>query len=68
MANVSHELRTPLTVLLGFLETLRDLPTESLPVEQRMRYEQMMLEQAQHMQAIVSDLLTLSTLESSPSA
>lgn len=68
VANVSHELRTPLTVLLGFLETLRDLPTESLPVEQRMRYEQMMLEQAQHMQAIVSDLLTLSTLESSPSA
>ncbi|WP_269900636.1 phosphate regulon sensor histidine kinase PhoR [Paenalcaligenes faecalis] len=68
VANVSHELRTPLTVLLGFLETLRDLPTESLLVEQRMRYEQMMLEQAQHMQAIVSDLLTLSTLESSPSA
>lgn len=68
VANVSHELRTPLTVLLGFLETLRDMPADSLPIEQRVRYEQMMLEQAQHMQAIVSDLLTLSTLESSPSA
>lgn len=68
VANVSHELRTPLTVLLGFLETLRDMPTDSLPIEQRMRYEEMMLEQAQHMQAIVSDLLTLSTLESSPTA
>lgn len=68
VANVSHELRTPLTVLLGFLETLRDMPADSLPMEQRVRYEQMMLEQAQHMQAIVSDLLTLSTLESSPTA
>lgn len=68
VANVSHELRTPLTVLLGFLETLQDMPADSLPAEQRQRYEQMMLEQAQHMQAIVSDLLTLSTLESAPSA
>ncbi|MCQ9615547.1 phosphate regulon sensor histidine kinase PhoR [Paenalcaligenes niemegkensis] len=65
VANVSHELRTPLTVLLGFLETLRELPVESISDEQRDRYEQMMLEQAQHMQAIVADLLTLSTLESS---
>lgn len=68
VANVSHELRTPLTVLLGFLETLQDMPANSLPIEQRQRYEQMMLEQAQHMQAIVSDLLTLSTLESAPTA
>jgi len=44
------------------------MPADSLPIEQRVRYEEMMLEQAQHMQAIVSDLLTLSTLESSPSA
>lgn len=68
VANVSHELRTPLTVLLGFLETLREMPADSLSEEQRARYEQMMLEQAQHMQAIVADLLTLSTLESSPSS
>lgn len=68
VANVSHELRTPLTVLLGFLETLREMPADSIPAEQRERYEQMMLEQAQHMQAIVADLLTLSTLESSPSS
>lgn len=68
VANVSHELRTPITVLLGFLETLQDMPPESLSAEQRARYEQMMLEQAQHMRAIVSDLLTLSTLESTPTA
>src|SRR5690606_30266321 len=68
VANVSHELRTPLTVLSGFLETLRDMPAESLSAEQKERYQNMMLEQAQRMQAIVADLLTLSTLESSPTA
>ncbi|MEB2398041.1 MAG: phosphate regulon sensor histidine kinase PhoR [Alcaligenaceae bacterium] len=66
VANVSHELRTPLTVLSGFLETLRDLPEDSLSEEQKQRYQALMLEQAQRMQAIVADLLTLSTLESSP--
>jgi two-component system, OmpR family, phosphate regulon sensor histidine kinase PhoR len=66
VANVSHELRTPLTVLAGFLETLRDMPADALPPEQRAQYLDMMHEQAQRMQAIVEDLLTLSTLESSP--
>lgn len=66
VANVSHELRTPLTVLAGFLETLRDMPDEALPKEQREQYIDMMHEQAHRMQAIVEDLLTLSTLESSP--
>ncbi|MGE8688136.1 MAG: phosphate regulon sensor histidine kinase PhoR [Achromobacter sp.] len=66
VANVSHELRTPLTVLAGFLETLRDMPADALPAEQREQYVDMMHEQAQRMQAIVEDLLTLSTLESSP--
>jgi two-component system phosphate regulon sensor histidine kinase PhoR len=68
VANVSHELRTPLTVLAGFLETLRDMPEEALSAQQREQYLAMMHEQAQRMQAIVADLLTLSTLESSPSA
>ncbi|RTZ39767.1 phosphate regulon sensor histidine kinase PhoR [Candidimonas sp. SYP-B2681] len=68
VANVSHELRTPLTVLSGFLETLRDMPDESLSREQKERYQDLMLEQAHRMQAIVADLLTLSTLESSPTA
>lgn len=66
VANVSHELRTPLTVLAGFLETLRDMPADALSPEQRDQYMTMMHEQAQRMQAIVEDLLTLSTLESSP--
>jgi len=68
VANVSHELRTPLTVLAGFLETVHDMPQESISDEQREQYHTMMVEQASRMQAIVDDLLTLSTLESSPSS
>lgn len=66
VANVSHELRTPLTVLAGFVETLRDMPSDALTDEQRSQYLGLMHEQAARMQAIVEDLLTLSTLESSP--
>lgn len=66
VANVSHELRTPLTVLAGFLETLREMPAEALDEAQRSQYLSLMHEQALRMQAIVEDLLTLSTLESSP--
>ncbi|MDE2606018.1 MAG: phosphate regulon sensor histidine kinase PhoR [Burkholderiales bacterium] len=63
VANVSHEIRTPLTVLAGFVETLQSL---DLPKDERSRYLQMMAQQAQRMQTLVSDLLTLSRLEGSP--
>lgn len=63
VANVSHEIRTPLTVVSGFIETLLNL---DLPEEERRRYLQMMDAQAQRMQGLVSDLLTLSRLEGSP--
>ncbi|HXD40698.1 MAG TPA: phosphate regulon sensor histidine kinase PhoR [Ramlibacter sp.] len=63
VANVSHEIRTPLTVLAGFVETLQNLPLEG---EERARYLALMAQQAQRMQTLVSDLLTLSRLEGSP--
>ena len=63
VANVSHELRTPLTVLVGFLETVRELKLDP----QRVRdYLGMMDEQASRMRRIIDDLLTLSTLEAAP--
>jgi two-component system phosphate regulon sensor histidine kinase PhoR len=68
VANVSHEMRTPLTVLAGFVETLRDAPEGALSAAQREQYFGLMAEQAQRMQALVTDLLTLSDLETSPSA
>jgi len=63
VANVSHEIRTPLTVLAGFVETLQTLPLEA---DERSRYLLMMSQQAQRMQTLVNDLLTLSRLEGSP--
>ena len=63
VANVSHELRTPLTVLVGFLETVRELKLDP----QRVRdYLSMMREQATRMHRIIEDLLALSVLESAP--
>jgi two-component system phosphate regulon sensor histidine kinase PhoR len=57
-------LRTPLTVLSGFLETIKELQLDP----QRSRdYLNLMAEQGKRMERIVDDLLTLSTLESSPS-
>lgn len=63
VANVSHEIRTPLTVLAGFVETLQSLP---LTDQEREHYLTLMAQQADRMQTLVSDLLTLSRLEGSP--
>ena len=65
VANVSHELRTPLTVLVGFLETVRELKLD--PQRQR-DYLAMMQEQAARMQRIIDDLLTLSALDAASPA
>ena len=63
VANVSHELRTPLTVLAGFIETMGKLPLTEV---ERARVLELMTQQAQRMQTLVSDLLTLAQLEGSP--
>lgn len=62
VANVSHEIRTPLTVLAGFVETLQTL---YLDESERQQYLALMAQQADRMQTLVSDLLTLSKLEGS---
>ena len=59
-ANASHELRTPLTVLAGYLELFEDdaeLPEHLMPAVQQARA------QADRMQRIISDMLSLSKLE-----
>jgi two-component system phosphate regulon sensor histidine kinase PhoR len=63
VANVSHEVRTPLTVLGGFVETLQTL---QLDESDRQRYLALMAQQADRMQTLVKDLLTLSRIEGSP--
>ncbi len=64
VANVSHEIRTPLTVLSGFIETMASLP---LSESERQRVLGLMSQQAERMRSLVSDLLTLAQIESSPS-
>lgn len=63
VANVSHEMRTPLTVLTGFIETMQNLP---LTEEEKKDYLFLMAEQSNRMNYLVTDLLTLAKLESSP--
>ncbi|MFN6960664.1 MAG: phosphate regulon sensor histidine kinase PhoR [Rhodocyclaceae bacterium] len=63
IANVSHELRTPLTVITGFLE---QFDTAEPPTGEAARsFIRLMSEQAERMNRLVADLLTLSRLESS---
>jgi len=60
IANASHELRTPLTVINGYVEMMADANVDNgkwqKPLDQ-------MNSQSKRMQSIISDLLTLSSLE-----
>jgi len=62
VANVSHELRTPLTALLGFIETLRG-PARNDEAA-RDRFLGIMAAEAERMERLVKDLLSLSRVES----
>ena len=61
VANASHELRTPLTVIAGYLDTMAD---DSGIDEAWAGPIRDMRAQAQRMNAIITDLLELSRLES----
>lgn len=62
VANVSHELRTPLTALIGFIETLRGAARDD--AEARARFLDTMAREANRMNRLVADLLSLSRVES----
>jgi two-component system phosphate regulon sensor histidine kinase PhoR len=61
IASASHELRTPLASLLGFIETLKGHAKED--PEARDRFLGIMQAQAERMQRLVSDLMSLSRIE-----
>ncbi len=63
VANVSHELRTPITSIKGFVETLQE-GAISEP-EEAERFLQIIARHSDRLNAIVEDLLTLSSLEES---
>ncbi|WOI57221.1 ATP-binding protein [Palleronia sp. LCG004] len=61
VANVSHELRTPLTALMGYIETLQG-PARNDQVA-RDRFLATMAGEANRMNRLVQDLLSLSRVE-----
>jgi two-component system phosphate regulon sensor histidine kinase PhoR len=60
-ANVSHELRTPIQLIKGFAETLLDTPLEDK--EQVRHFIEIILRNAQTMENLTTDLLSLVSLE-----
>lgn len=61
VTNVSHELRTPLTALMGFIETLRG-PARNDP-EAGARFLDIMHKEAERMNRLVGDLMSLNRVE-----
>jgi two-component system phosphate regulon sensor histidine kinase PhoR len=61
VANASHELRTPLASLIGFIETLRGPAADDPPAQAR--FLEIMAEQAERMNRLIDDLLSLSRIE-----
>jgi len=61
-ANASHELRTPLTVITGYLDILNS--ADEMPGELKQPLANA-LQQAERMESLLGDLLTLSRLEQS---
>jgi len=63
VANASHELRTPLASVLGYVETLGDAKAGGDPAI-RARFLGIIAREAQRMQRLIDELITLSRIES----
>jgi two-component system phosphate regulon sensor histidine kinase PhoR len=61
VANASHELRTPLASLIGFIATLQGPASDDPPAQRR--FLAIMAEQAERMNRLIDDLLSLSRIE-----
>lgn len=64
-ADASHELKTPLTVIIANMEILRSQPGET--VAEQMQWIESTSTEAERMQLLVNDMLTLSRAESQES-
>jgi two-component system phosphate regulon sensor histidine kinase PhoR len=64
VANISHELKTPLTAIRGLVETLID--DGAMDRDTHDRFIEKIRDQSSRLSNLVSDLLTLSRLESGP--
>lgn len=62
VANASHELRTPLASIIGYVETLLDSGTD-MDREEVEHFLRVVLKQANRLQLLVDDLMSLSRVE-----
>lgn len=62
IANVSHDLRTPISIIRGYVETLQ-MKGETVTVEERERYINMVSESAEKLEKLINELFELSKLE-----
>lgn len=62
VANASHELRTPLASIIGYVETLSD-DEDAVPPATRKKFLNTILSEANRLQGLVSDLMSLSRVE-----
>jgi two-component system phosphate regulon sensor histidine kinase PhoR len=63
VANVSHELRTPVSVIKGYAETILS-EGQNLPQEKLVHFTEVIHSHAERLAHLISDLLTLSRIES----
>lgn len=62
VANASHELRTPLAAILGYVETLAD-SSDNLDSPTAQKFLGTIEREAQRLQSLISDLMSLSRVE-----
>ncbi len=63
LTNISHELRTPLNAIIGFSEILKSGMVPATQVEKQQEYQGLINDSAQHLLAVLNDILDMSKIE-----
>jgi two-component system cell cycle sensor histidine kinase PleC len=64
IANMSHELRTPLNTILGFSKLLKEHAGRRLSDDEIVQYASLINDSADHLLAVVNDILDISKIQS----
>ncbi len=64
MANVSHDLKTPLTMIISYAEMIKDISGND--PEKREAHLNVIMDEANRLNKLVSDMLLLSNIQSAP--
>ena len=64
IANMSHELRTPLNSIIGFSKLIAEAETRSVPIKDVVAYAGLIQDAADHLLAVINDILHISKIQS----